>query len=70
MARRWLDVRVPAACAAIVAVLLLAGHFRHFRESSSPYATLLWLATVIVGGGAIGWWLMAVLMEGDPDAEE
>ncbi len=67
MARRWLDVRVPAACAAGVAVMLLAGHF---RESSSPYATLLWLATVIVGGGAIGWWLMALMMEDDPDAED
>jgi hypothetical protein len=67
VALRWLDVRAPAACAAIVAVILLAGHF---RDSSAPYATLLWLATVIVGGGAIGWWLMALMMEGDPDAEE
>lgn len=67
MARRWLDVRVPAACAAIVAVIVLEGHL---RESSSYYATQLWLANYLVGGGAIGWWLMALMMEDDPDAED
>ena len=66
MARRWLDVRVPAACAAIVAVILLEGHF---RESSSYYATQLWLANYLVGG-AVLWWLLALMMEDDPDAED